>query len=179
MADKRITDFATAAEALDDDLLLISSKDETYNIKVKSLKDAVMASAAQAESAAADANRAKEAADAAAEIANNAAQNALDAAGRLPANIVVKSIVIPEEGWSSDPDGSYAFYVDVQVVGATEQQYVNVLLSPASIETVKNIEMCQIVETKLNSIRFWAMQKPGADIQATAVLFTHGEGTSF
>ena len=37
MAEKRIQDFATATEALDDDLLLISSDGETYNMKVKTL----------------------------------------------------------------------------------------------------------------------------------------------
>ena len=31
MADKRIDDFATLEEAQDDDLLLVSSEDETYN----------------------------------------------------------------------------------------------------------------------------------------------------
>lgn len=38
MADKRITDFATLAEAQDDDLLLVASEDETYNITVKTFK---------------------------------------------------------------------------------------------------------------------------------------------
>lgn len=45
MADKRIGDFATVAEAKDDDLLLVSSENETYNIKVKTLKDAVLGNA--------------------------------------------------------------------------------------------------------------------------------------
>lgn len=43
MADKRIQDFATLAEAADDDLILISSSGETYNIKVSTLKAAVSA----------------------------------------------------------------------------------------------------------------------------------------
>lgn len=41
MADKRIQDFATLAEAADDDLILVSSSGETYNIKVSTLKAAV------------------------------------------------------------------------------------------------------------------------------------------
>lgn len=32
MADKRIADFATLEEAQDDDLLLVSSEGETYNM---------------------------------------------------------------------------------------------------------------------------------------------------
>ena len=52
MAEKRIQDFATAADALDDDLLLIASDGETYNIKVKTLKDAVQGDADRAETAA-------------------------------------------------------------------------------------------------------------------------------
>ena len=43
MADKRIQDFATLAEAADDDLILVSSSSETYNIKVSTLKAAVSA----------------------------------------------------------------------------------------------------------------------------------------
>lgn len=43
MADKRIQDFATLAEATDDDLILVSSSGETYNIKVSTLKAAVSA----------------------------------------------------------------------------------------------------------------------------------------
>jgi hypothetical protein len=43
MADKRIQDFATLAEVADDDLILVSSSGETYNIKVSTLKAAVSA----------------------------------------------------------------------------------------------------------------------------------------
>lgn len=43
MADKRIQDFATLAEAADDDLILVSSSGETYSIKVSTLKAAVSA----------------------------------------------------------------------------------------------------------------------------------------
>ena len=70
MADRRIADFATAEEAQDNDLLLISSDEETYNIKVKTIKDAVKGDADRAEAAA-------QAAQTAAETANtNAAQAA-------------------------------------------------------------------------------------------------------
>lgn len=55
MAEKRIQDFATVTEAQDDDLLLVSSNDETYNIKVKTLKDAVQGDADRAEAAAKEA----------------------------------------------------------------------------------------------------------------------------
>ena len=58
MADKRIGDFATLAEAKDDDLLLVSSENETYNIKVKTLKDAVLGNAERAEAAATAAQQA-------------------------------------------------------------------------------------------------------------------------
>ena len=38
MADKRIADFATLEEAQDDDLLLVSSEDETYNMKFRAIR---------------------------------------------------------------------------------------------------------------------------------------------
>ena len=73
MADKRITDFATAAEAQDDDLLLISSDEETYNIKVATIKEAVQGNANRAEAAA-------KAAQASAEEAAEQSAEALDVA---------------------------------------------------------------------------------------------------
>ena len=39
MADKRIADFATLEEAQDDDLLLVSSEDETYNMKFRAIRE--------------------------------------------------------------------------------------------------------------------------------------------
>lgn len=41
MADKRISDFATLNEAKDNDLLLVSSQSETYNIKVGTFREKV------------------------------------------------------------------------------------------------------------------------------------------
>lgn len=42
MADKRIGDFATVEEARDSDLLLISSENNTYNITIAALKNALL-----------------------------------------------------------------------------------------------------------------------------------------
>ena len=41
MADKKIYEFPTLTEADDDDLLLVSSNNDTYNIKVETLKESV------------------------------------------------------------------------------------------------------------------------------------------
>lgn len=41
MADKRIIDFPTLPEANDDDLILVSSADDTYNMKIATLKAAI------------------------------------------------------------------------------------------------------------------------------------------
>ena len=41
MADKRISDFSTLNEAQDNDLLLVSSQEETYNMKVLTFKRSV------------------------------------------------------------------------------------------------------------------------------------------
>jgi len=71
MADKLINEFATVEEALDDDLLLVSSNDETYNIKVKTLKKAVAAESSRAADAA---EAAQEAAEEAAETAESAVE---------------------------------------------------------------------------------------------------------
>lgn len=73
MADKRINEFATVEEAQDDDLLLVSSNDETYNIKVSTLKEAVAGAADRAEAAA---TAAQAAAEDAAEVAEDALETA-------------------------------------------------------------------------------------------------------
>ena len=93
MADKRITDFATAEEAQDNDLLLISSDDETYNIKVKTIKEAVQGDADRAAAAAEAAQEAAESAASDAETAvatantaNSNSQSALAAANTAAAN---------------------------------------------------------------------------------------------
>ena len=73
MADKRITDFATLTEAQDDDLLLVASEDETYNIKVGTIKEAVKGNADRAEAAAKAAQAsAEEAAEQSSEALNKA-----------------------------------------------------------------------------------------------------------
>ena len=93
MADKRIVDFATLEEAQDDDLLLVSSEEETYNMKIKTFKDAVAGNAARAEAAAAlaeqeaaDARSAADSAVALATAANTRSQNAEASAGQAAAN---------------------------------------------------------------------------------------------
>lgn len=93
MADKRIVDFATLEEAKDDDLLLVSSEDETYNMKMKTFKDAVQGDADRAEAAAhvaeqeaADAKAAAESAVSLAITANTRSQNAEASAGQAAAN---------------------------------------------------------------------------------------------
>ena len=73
MADKRIADFATLEEAQDDDLLLVSSEDETYNMKFGTFKEAVRGDADRAAAAA-------EAAKAAAQLATGVSDEALKAA---------------------------------------------------------------------------------------------------
>ena len=70
MADKKISDFATLADAKDDDLILVSSNNETYNMKVKTLKDAT-------QKVAVDAVAAAEAAKTAATNANSSANSAI------------------------------------------------------------------------------------------------------
>ena len=73
MADKRIADFATLEEAQDDDLLLVSSEGETYNMKFGTFKTAVQGDADRAAAAA-------EAAKAAAQLATGVSDEALKAA---------------------------------------------------------------------------------------------------
>lgn len=84
MADKKIQDFVVLEDAQNDDLILVSSQDTTYTMKVKALKDAVEGMAQRAETAAQDAkdqiSNMKETADAVSERALSAALAAENAA---------------------------------------------------------------------------------------------------
>lgn len=93
---RRIDDFATLEEAMDDDLILVSSANETYNMKVKTFKDAVQGNAERAEAAAnlaktaanhsiSTANLALETSSSAREIAVSALQKARDAESQASA----------------------------------------------------------------------------------------------
>ena len=74
--DRRIDEFATLEELQDDDLLLASSEQDTYNVKASSLKQYVSSEATEAKTAA-------EAARAAAEAATSNAQTATETAQSL------------------------------------------------------------------------------------------------
>jgi len=71
--DKEIKDFATLQQASDDDLLLVSSEDETYNIKFGTFKEALQG---DADRAAAGAEAAAQSAAQAASLAGTANANA-------------------------------------------------------------------------------------------------------
>lgn len=83
MAEKRIVDFDTLESAQDEDLLLIASESETYNIKYKTVKAGAEAAAAAAqeaaETAAANASAAARSAGSAAETARSAEDKAENA----------------------------------------------------------------------------------------------------
>lgn len=85
MADKKIIDFITLADAKDDDLILVASEGETYTMKVKTVKEAVQGDADRAEAAVQAvkemAENVKSAADEAISNSNAATQSALEAAG--------------------------------------------------------------------------------------------------
>ena len=57
MPDRRIEDFATLPEAKADDLLLVSSEGETFNMKFGTFKEAVQGDADRAAASAAAAAR--------------------------------------------------------------------------------------------------------------------------
>lgn len=80
MADKKISDFATVESVNDDDLFLVSSENETYNMKFKTVKDAFG-------NAAESANKAAAAASTAASSANKAAKSAQAAASGVDSKI--------------------------------------------------------------------------------------------
>lgn len=84
---RRIDDFATLEEAQDDDLLLVMSEDETYNMKVKTFKEAVQGFAERAEAAAKASQAAsEEAVTNATQAMTDAHQAMQDAAGALASN---------------------------------------------------------------------------------------------
>ena len=109
MADKRISDFPTLTDAQDDDLILVSSAEDTYNMKVATLKKAtaqVAEDAVQAaENAVAQVQAVQDkaaAAQSAAENAGDEAAAALEQVGALNGHLA--GIV---EGMAAKVDGAY------------------------------------------------------------------------
>ena len=80
MPDRRIEDFATLSEAKDDDLLLVSSEGETFNMKFGTFKEAVQGDADRAAASAAAAEASAKAAEDLASDANTKSTEALQRA---------------------------------------------------------------------------------------------------
>ena len=80
MPDRRIADFATLPEAKDDDLLLVSSNGETFNMKFGTFKEAVQGDADRAAASAAAAEASAKAAETLAGDANEKSTEALQRA---------------------------------------------------------------------------------------------------
>lgn len=102
MADKRISDFPTLEDAQDDDLLLVSSKEESYSMKVKTLKEATKKVAADAVTAA---NNAQAQASAAKAAANNAESDA--ASAKQQAEDLEKTVNTLNDTLGEKIDGAY------------------------------------------------------------------------
>ena len=102
MANKRISDFPTLEEALDDDLILVSSTQETYNMKVKTLKDATQKVAADA---VIQAQNAQTQAAAASVAASNAESDA--AAARQKSDDLERECDIINDTLLEKVDGAY------------------------------------------------------------------------
>lgn len=103
MADKKVIDFVTLEEAKDDDLILVASNSETYNMKVKAIKDAVEGSAQRAEAAAqaaeslaSDAKSAANNAASSADLSAQEAENARIQADEAAANADAKAQIAQE-----------------------------------------------------------------------------------
>ena len=97
------------------------------------------------------------------------------------AAVLIKDITIPAAGWTwqrdSDEQGEwvmdeYRYFVDVPVEGAAETQYPSVALHKAALETAKNAGLCPTVQTLAGALRFWAMETPEADMDASVALIS-------
>ena len=102
MADKRISDFPTLEDAQDDDLLLVSSSEESYSMKVKTLKEATKKVAADAVTAA---NNAQAQASAAKAAASNAESDA--ASAKQQAEDLEKTVNTLNDTLGEKIDGAY------------------------------------------------------------------------
>ena len=102
MAKKRICDFPTLVDAEDEDLILISSQEETYNIKVRTLKNATEKLASDAVD---KAQKAHEKANAASIAASNAESDAESA--RLKVSDVQKLCDALGDSLAEKVDGAY------------------------------------------------------------------------
>lgn len=85
------------------------------------------------------------------------------------------NITIPAAGWTKDEDEG-GFTVNVSVPDATEEMYPSVTLHKTALRTAWQAGLCQIVQALKGVLRFWATEKPSADMEATAALFFRSAG---
>ncbi|MBQ7670550.1 MAG: hypothetical protein IJS45_07510 [Clostridia bacterium] len=143
MADKRISDFGTLEDAQDNDLLLVASDEETYTLKVKTLKDAVKGDADRAEAAAtaasasaADAAASAGSAAALAATANQNSEGALSAAGTAASNAA--SAAQSASAAASSASGAGVSASNAAASAARAAQALESVMGP---DTIKNISV--------------------------------------
>lgn len=84
-------------------------------------------------------------------------------------------IIIPETAWMPVEDGN-GYIAEVSVPDAHENLYPAATFHPSTLPVAFVSGVSPVVQTTEGALRFWAVQKPSADMEASFALFFHRSG---
>lgn len=76
------------------------------------------------------------------------------------------SCTIPATGWEKDETENYPNYYDMQVIGVTAKDRVEITLAPAGFDAAAECGLCPTCESLADKVRLRAASVPSADIAA-------------
>lgn len=84
---------------------------------------------------------------------------------KKPDEMKLYPITIPANGWSSDSQTSYPYYIDISIDGIKESDCIAVTISPDDIDTAK-AALFTTTEAKTNVLRLRAKYIPSKELSA-------------
>ena len=86
---------------------------------------------------------------------------------------IIKTITIPADVWTDAGElasGKYIYVADVADTDATEDHFPSMALELPSLEIGSEAGLCPTIQTLDGVIRFWAVEKPSANMVGTIML---------
>ena len=88
----------------------------------------------------------------------------------------IVEVLIPADSWVQEAEGA-DFTADIAVPEARDDLYPNVSVNKPDLTVAKAAGLKASVQSFAGKLRFWAEQKPTADLNATAALLFRSTGT--
>lgn len=116
--------------------------------------------------------------------AMSVARQAYAVAANGPSIIIEPSFVVPAEGWEEletaevVDDENYAYRLELEVEGSTEEHYPELKFNKASKIIAADAGLCPEVETQDGVLVLWSKTVPSAELTGTLILIRANGGSS-